>query len=83
MRTTIRLTVTRPDGVPFDKAIQLDPTDIPLGIEWDSRMFSMAFEELTGEFDAWLNKRYAPYVPSIIEEIEEAMYKAKMERSKE
>lgn len=61
MRTTIRLTVTRPDGVPFDRA----------------------FAELTGEFYAWLNKRYAPYVPSIVEEIEEAMYKAKMERAKE
>lgn len=83
MRTTIRLTITRPDGVPFDKAVQLDPTDIPREKEWDSRVFGMAFAELTGEFYAWLNKRYAPYVPSIVEEIEEAMYKAKMERAKE
>ena len=82
MRTTIRLTVTRPDGIPFDKAVQVDPTDIPFEKEWDSRMFSMAFAELTGEFDAWLNKRYAPYELSIVEEIEEAMYKAKMERER-
>ena len=82
MRTTIKLTVTRPDGVPFDKAVQINPEDSPAARDINWGMFQMAFEKLTMEFDGWVDGEYGKYRPSPIEEIDLAIRHAKNERKR-
>jgi len=82
MRTTIRLTVTRPDGVPFDKAIQIEPEDSPAARDINKGMFSVALVRLTLGFDTWLDEQYGKYRPSPVEEIDLAIRHAKNERKR-
>lgn len=77
MRTTIRLTVTRPDGVPFDKALTVDLTDMHSARAEDRKLLEFAFEKLSEEFDGFLHTQFPEYRPSPIEEIEKALYLAK------
>lgn len=83
MRTTIRLTVTRPDGVPFDRALTVDPTDMRSARVEDRRLLEYAFEKLSEEFDGFLHAQFPEYRPSPIEEIEKALYLAKQKGAKE
>ncbi len=84
MRTTIRLTVTRPDGFMFDRAIDVHPSECNAHAarEDNRQMFIHAFECLSNEYDAWLIKEFQEYRPSPIEEIDLAIRHAKNERRK-
>ena len=77
MRTSIRLTVTRPDGVPFDRALTVDLTDLRSARVEDRRLLEYAFEKLSEEFHGFFHTQFPEYRPSPIEEIEMALYLAK------
>lgn len=81
MRTTIRLTVTRPDGVPFDKALTVDLTDLRSARVEDRRLLEYAFEKLSEEFNGFLHTQFHEYRASPIEEIEKALYLAKQKEA--
>ena len=74
MRTTIKLTVTRPDGVPFDRALTVDLTDLRSARVEDRKLLEYAFAKLSEEFDGFLYTQFPEYRPSPIEEIEKALY---------